>query len=38
MAIDFSLPPELEAVRERVRAFVTDVIGPEERRIRETNM
>ena len=33
MAIDFSLSPELEAIRMRVRTFVNDVIKPEERRI-----
>ena len=29
MAIDFSLTPELEAIRSRVRTFVDDVIRPE---------
>jgi acyl-CoA dehydrogenase len=33
MAIDFSLSPELEAIRLRVRTFVSDVIKPEEERI-----
>ena len=33
MAIDFSLSPELEAIRMQVRTFVTDVIKPEEHRI-----
>jgi len=33
MAIDFSLTPELEAIRTRVRTFVTDVIKPVEERI-----
>ncbi len=33
MAIDFSLSPELEAIRTRVRAFVDDVIRPAEARI-----
>lgn len=28
MAIDFSLTPELEAIRARVRTFVNDVIRP----------
>jgi len=28
MAIDFSLTPELEAIRARVRTFVDDVIRP----------
>jgi acyl-CoA dehydrogenase len=33
MAIDFSLSPELEAIRLRVRTFVSDVVKPEEERI-----
>ena len=33
MAIDFSLTPELEDIRLRVRTFVEDVIRPEEERI-----
>jgi acyl-CoA dehydrogenase len=33
MAIDFSLSPELEALRGRVRQFVDDVIRPVEQRI-----
>ncbi len=33
MAIDFSLPPELEELRGRVRAFVDDVVRPAEERI-----
>ena len=33
MAIDFTLSPELEVLRTRVRTFVTDVIKPEEHRI-----
>jgi acyl-CoA dehydrogenase len=33
MAIDFSLSPELEAIRSRVRQFVDDVIRPVEQRI-----
>jgi len=33
VAIDFSLSPELEAIRTRVRAFVDDVIRPAEARI-----
>jgi acyl-CoA dehydrogenase len=33
MAIDFSLSPELEELRARVRAFVDDVIKPTEERI-----
>ena len=28
MAIDFSLPPELEAIRARVRTFIDDVVRP----------
>jgi acyl-CoA dehydrogenase len=31
MAIDFSFPPELEALRAKVRAFVDDVVRPVER-------
>ena len=30
MAIDFTLTPELEAIRDRVRTFVVDVIKPAE--------
>jgi acyl-CoA dehydrogenase len=33
MAIDFSLPPQLEELRDRVRAFVDDVVRPAEQRI-----
>jgi acyl-CoA dehydrogenase len=33
MAIDFSLSPELEEIRQRVRTFVDEVIRPEEERI-----
>ena len=33
MAIDFSLPSELEELRRRVRAFVDDVVRPAEQRI-----
>ena len=33
MAIDFSLSPELEAIRARVRSFVVDVIKPAEERL-----
>ena len=33
MAIDFSLTPELEAIRVNVRTFVDEVIRPEEHRI-----
>ena len=33
MAIDFTLTPELEALRMRIRAFVADVITPAEHEI-----
>ena len=33
MAIDFTLSPELEEIRMRVRSFVEEVIKPEEARI-----
>ena len=33
MAIDFSLTPELEAIRVNVRTFIDEVVRPEERRI-----
>tara|TARA_A100000164_G_scaffold184813_1_gene164126 strand:+ start:194 stop:1432 length:1239 start_codon:yes stop_codon:yes gene_type:complete len=33
VAIDFSLTPELEAIRVRIRTFVDDVIKPEEARL-----
>ena len=33
MAIDFSLTPELEEIRQRVRTFVDDVVRPGEARI-----
>ena len=35
MSIDFSLSPELEEIRQRVRTFVDDVIKPAEARIEE---
>ena len=35
MSIDFSLSPELEEIRLRVRTFVDDVIKPAEARIEE---
>ncbi len=35
MSIDFSLSPELEAIRERTREFIDDVVKPAEVRIRE---
>jgi acyl-CoA dehydrogenase len=38
MAIDFSLSPELEAIRTRVRTFVEDVIKPTEQRIEEEGL
>jgi acyl-CoA dehydrogenase len=34
VAIDFTLTPELEHLRDRVREFVTDVIAPVERELR----
>jgi acyl-CoA dehydrogenase len=33
MAIDFSLPPELEALRQKVRRFIDEVVRPREREI-----
>ena len=33
MSIDFTLPPELEEIRLRVRAFINDVVKPGEERI-----
>jgi len=33
MAIDFTLTPELEEIRSRVRAFIDDVVKPAEHRI-----
>jgi acyl-CoA dehydrogenase len=38
MAIDFTLSPELEELRERVRTFVREVVVPEEARIREQHL
>ena len=38
MAIDFSLSPELEEFRARVRAFVDDVIKPTEERIENEHL
>jgi acyl-CoA dehydrogenase len=35
MAIDFSFPPELEALRAKVRTFVDEVVRPAERRAGE---
>ena len=37
MAIDFSLTPELEAIRMRIRTFVDDVIKPEESKLEGHN-
>jgi acyl-CoA dehydrogenase len=34
MAIDFTLPPEVTEVRERIRAFMQDEVGPTEERLR----
>jgi acyl-CoA dehydrogenase len=33
MPIDFSLSPELEEIREKVRVFIADVVAPTERRL-----
>jgi acyl-CoA dehydrogenase len=38
VAIDFTLSPELEAIRDGVRAFVDDVIRPTEARIRDEQL
>jgi acyl-CoA dehydrogenase len=38
MAIDFSLTPELEEIRERVRTFVDEVIKPEEERLAQERL
>ena len=35
MAIDFTLPPDVVAVRERVRRFMADAVGAEEARMRQ---
>ncbi len=35
MAIDFSFPPEIEALRLKVREFIRDVVRPAEARIAE---
>jgi len=40
MAIDFTLPPDIEELRLRVRAFISDVVAPEEaeiERLKETD-
>jgi acyl-CoA dehydrogenase len=34
MTIDFTFPPELEALRVRIRAFIDDIVKPAELRIR----
>ena len=36
MAIDFSFPPEIEKLRERVREYIEDVVLPAEREIEES--
>jgi acyl-CoA dehydrogenase len=38
MSIDFTLSPELEETRLRIREFITDVVVPAETRIREENL
>ncbi len=38
MAIDFTLTPELEQIRDRVRRFITDVVIPEETRVEEAGL
>ena len=38
MAIDFSLSPDLEDLRSRVRSFVDDVIKPTEQKIHEEKL
>ncbi len=35
MAIDFTFPPEIEALRLKVRAFIAEVVRPAEQRIAE---
>ena len=35
MAIDFSFPPEIEALRLKVRDFIAQVVRPAEARIAE---
>ncbi|MCE2392568.1 MAG: acyl-CoA dehydrogenase family protein [Proteobacteria bacterium] len=37
MAIDFSFPPELEEVRQRVRGFIDEVVRPAERELDESD-
>ena len=36
--IDFSLSPELEAIRQRVRTFIADVVKPAEERIQSERL
>src|SRR5512147_2334180 len=35
MAIDFTFPPEIEAMRLKVRGFIAEVVGPAEQQIAE---
>ena len=38
MSIDFTLSPEVEEIRLRIRDFITDVVRPEEARIKEESL
>ena len=38
MSIDFSLSPELEEIRGRVRAFIDDEVLPAEKRIKDERL
>lgn len=38
MSIDFSLPPEIEEIRGRVRAFIDEVVKPTEARINDEKL
>ncbi len=38
MAIDFTLTPELELIRDRVRRFITEVVIPEETRVDDAGL
>ena len=38
MAIDFTLTPEVEEIRSRVREFIDDVVKPEEERMEAENL
>ena len=38
MAIDFSLSPELDAIRERVRTFISEEVVPVERRVEQERL